>query len=85
MEAVSAISAIYGMEPNREGEYPTVHAVGSDSYAPGGKRFTVSKIVQREQNFGDHGLLWFDVYEGERIAASMQGRAVAEIHFAPKS
>lgn len=65
-----AIRAIYGAEPQREGEYSRCWMVGFDA---------VTKIERREDNFGDHGLLWFDVYEGDRLVASMSGRHVAEI------
>ena len=79
-----AIAAIYGMEPGREGEYPTAHVVGSQSVGINGDRFTVSRIDQRAENYGDHGLLWFDVFDtlGNRFA-SMQARAVAEVIYAP--
>lgn len=78
------IKAIFGMEPGREGEYPTAHIVGGVSHSVHGnadaRPFTVTKIERREDNFGDHGLLWYDVYDGDRVAVSMQGRAVAEVH-----
>lgn len=80
---MASIKAIFGMEPQREGEYPQAHIVGSASLMPSGERYTVSRIERREDNFGDHGLLWFDVFDGERLVTSMQGRAVAEIHYEP--
>lgn len=76
-----AISAIYGMEPARADEYPTVHAIGSESWGFGGVKFTVTRIERREENFGDHGLVWFDVFTDDRLQVSMQGRAVAEVHY----
>lgn len=77
----ATISAIYGMEPGREGEYPMAHRVGQQSRWADGTLFTVSRIERREDNFGDHGLLWFDVFDGDKLAHSMQGRAVAEVHY----
>ncbi|MGB3833778.1 MAG: hypothetical protein WA975_18155 [Mesorhizobium sp.] len=64
------IHAIYGPEPLRDGEFPRCWMVGHDA---------VTKIEPREDNFGDHWLLWFDVYAGDRRIASMSGRHVAEI------
>lgn len=81
----AAIQAIYGVEPAREGEYPTAHIVGGKSFVVQGnadsRPFTVTKIERREENFGDHGLLWYDVFDGDRVVVSMQGRAVAEVHY----
>lgn len=76
------IRAIFGQEPMREGEYPAMFLVGDKAHGPdlpGGR--TVTKIVRREENYGDHGLLWFDVYAGDDLIRSMQGRAVAEVHW----
>ena len=75
------IKAIWGMEPLRDQESPTCYVVGSAS-ALFRVPFMVDRIERREENFGDHGLLWFDVYEGDRLVTSMQGRAVAEIMYA---
>ena len=55
------IKAIYGMEPMREGEYPSGFEVGKPF---GGGSDTVSEIKERHDNFGDHGIGWFDVYAG---------------------
>lgn len=77
-----AIKAIFGHEPMREGEYPTDFIVGQKAFGPdlpSGK--AVTKIVRREENYGDHSLLWFDVYAGDDLIRSMQGRAVSEIHW----
>lgn len=78
----TAITAIIGAEPQRYGEYPTIHIVGQKSYDPaGGDRFDVTRIECREQNLGTYGLVWFDVYDGDRLATSMQASAVAEVHY----
>lgn len=66
------IHAIHGAEPQRDGEYPSFYAVG---------RRGVTRIERREDNYGDHGLLWFDVYEGDRLVASMSGRHVSEVSY----
>lgn len=72
------IMAIYGCEPMREGEYPTAIIVGSSI-----RDRAVAKIARREDNFGDHGLLWFDAMDDEgRVIMSISGRAVAEVHHA---
>lgn len=73
------IKAIYGAEPNREGEYPSTFAIGQHCglLYPG----SVTEIRYREQNFGDHGIGWFDVYGGDVRIASLNTRFVAEIHY----
>ena len=70
------IRALYGVEPMRENEYPAGFTVGHQS---GGK--TVDRITYREHNYGDHGIGWYDVYAGEHCIASMNVRAVAEVHY----
>lgn len=68
-----AVRWLCGMEPHREGEYPTFFEVGKDG---------VSKIEYRVDNLGDHGIAWFDIWFGDRVKHSMQARAVAEIRYA---
>jgi hypothetical protein len=79
------ITAVFGMEPQRDQENAQAHVVGSKSYVVGPnvpRPFTVGRIERRMENFGDHGLLWFDVFDTDgRLATSMQARAVAEIHY----
>ena len=70
------ISAIYGAEPRRDGEYPSIYIVGQSDWRKGP---SVTSIKYREDNFGDHGVGWFDVYAGEARLASMGARHVAEI------
>lgn len=72
----STIHHICGLEPMRSGEYPSFFRVGDvlTNYGP------IKSIVRREENYGDHGLLWFDVLgEDDNVMVSIQGRAVAEI------
>lgn len=78
------ITAIYGVEPLREGEYPMAYVVGSESEIAGRGRFKVEWIERRDEHFGDHGLSWYDVLSGGKIIASVQARAVAEIHYGPE-
>ena len=66
------IKAIFGVEPLRENEYPSVFLVGSDG---------VTEIMSREENLGEYGIRWFDVFEGRRLVASMNARFVAEVHY----
>lgn len=70
------IKAIYGDEPKREGEYAWGFTIGHDG---------VTKIEHREDNYGDHGLLWFDVFKGDSLYASMGGRHVAVILYADEA
>lgn len=79
------ITGVFGMEPQRDQECPQVHIVGSKSFVVGqgnAQPFTVGRIERREDHFGDHGLLWFDVFDTDgKLVTSMQGRAVAEVHY----
>lgn len=70
------IKAIYGPEPMREGEYPAGYEVGFKTAAG-----DVTAIRSRHENFGDHGIGWFDVFVGEKRFASMNHRAVAEVYY----
>jgi hypothetical protein len=76
------ISAIYGFEPMREGEYPTCALVGH-GHGQGPERPIVTRIAYREQNLGQYGIGWYDVFAGDVCLFSLQARAVAEIHYAP--
>lgn len=83
--ADKAIRAIFGQEPMREGEYPAAFIVGQKAFGPdlpGGR--IVTKIVRREDFFGDHAICWFDVYAEGDLLWSMSARAVAEIHWEPR-
>lgn len=71
------IHAIYGHEPPREGEIPFGYVVG-ETLSDGDE---VTKIERWTENFGDHGLLWFKVYCGDRLAREVAGRAIAEVHY----
>jgi hypothetical protein len=46
-------------------------------------RHGVTRIERREENYGDHGLSWFDVFQGDVLVRSYNARHVAEIHYAP--
>lgn len=76
------IKGIYGVEPQRDQETATAHVVGFHSYAAGGRKFMVDQIVEREQNLGTYGILWFDVYEEGHAdpVLSMNAMAVSEVH-----
>jgi hypothetical protein len=66
------ILAIFGHEPQREGESQSSAFVGNNG---------VTGIIPREQNLGSYGILWFDVFKGEHIAKSFNATAVAEIYY----
>lgn len=69
---MQTIKAIYGQEPIRQGEYPSAAIVGADG---------VTRIVSRDEHWGDHGLCWFDVYKGEQRVRSINARHIAEIFY----
>lgn len=66
------ILSIAGHEPTGSNLQRMHFAVGA---------FGVTAIKSREENYGDHGLLWFDVWTGDWLSASVSGRAVAEIRY----
>jgi len=72
------VKTLIGHEPGREGEYPSLFTIGTPMRSG---QPPVDLITYREDNFGDHGLGWFDVHAGGRIIASVAARAVAEIHY----
>ncbi len=74
------VKAIYGHEPLRADEYPASYMIGG-RIGSGGE--VVERIEFREDNFGDHGLGWYDVFANGRRVLSMQSRAVAEVHYSP--
>lgn len=70
MSEQKQIKAIHGDEPKRENEYAWGFTVGYDG---------VTRIERREDYFGDHSILWFDVFKGDDLHASMGGRHVAVV------
>lgn len=77
------IKRIFGEEPRREGEYPQAYIVGQTLSRA--SDHVVKRITYRMENYGDHGLGWFDVVvqiDGEdAVLASMSARSVAEVHY----
>lgn len=73
---MSAIKGIFGAEPNRENEFPEAYIVGH-----GG----VTRIEAREQNLGEYGIQWFDVFKGDHLTASMNARFVATVAYADEA
>jgi hypothetical protein len=71
------IIRIFGFEPMRENEFPSAFIVGT----PIRGTEPVSKIEPRQDYRGDHAIGWFDVYVGDQLVASMNERAVAEVHY----
>ena len=76
------IILIAGAEPHREGEYPIVYAVGN-SITRGAQPIT--RIERREENLGTYGVVWFDVFVGDDLRASMNALLVAEISYSAKA
>jgi len=71
---------ISGMEPMREGEYPTSYQVGT--LGPHQQRIT--RIDYKMEDFGDHEMGWFFIYGESGVIAKMQARAVAEVVYSPE-
>lgn len=42
----------------------------------------VTRIKGWTENLGDHGLAWFDVHKGDRVAVTLAAREVAFIEWA---
>lgn len=79
-ETTQPIAAIYGPEPMRADEYPSAYLIGHRWENPGTP--DVERIVYRLENYGDHGIGWFDIYAGGKRVASMAERHVAEVRYA---
>ena len=65
---------ICGFNPKEDGALPTFFQVGANG---------VSKIEAETEDYGDHGLGWFNVYFGDELLQRMAARAVAEIRYFP--
>lgn len=66
------IKGVYGVEPRREGEVPDMYVVGY-----GG----ITRTIEREQNLGAYGIVWFDVFNGDDLVASQNAAHVASITY----
>ena len=73
------IRGIVGLEPNRESEFPPTAFVGWKDSAT---QAEITAIERREDYYGDHSIVWFDVYTGDRLVKSLGARYVAEIYYA---
>lgn len=73
---MSIIKSVFCDEPRRDGEYPEGACVGYDG---------ITRIERREENFGDHALLWFDVFQGDHLFKSFGGRHVAVVTYEAQS
>ena len=73
------IKGVYGVEPQREGEWPTGYTVLQPDVMT---NRVVTHIEHEVENRGDHGVGWFNVFAGGDMIARMNERAVAEIHYA---
>lgn len=69
----TTIESVFLDEPRRDGEYADGARVGFDG---------VTRIERREEFFGDHWILWFDVFKGADLFKSFGSRHVAVITYA---
>lgn len=72
------IQMIVGAEPLRAGENPRFYCVGQASGFNTGN-WPVKSITYRVDDYGDHGLGWYDVWSHDSLIASVAARAVAEV------
>lgn len=81
----NTIKGIWGHEPMREREYPLRYVVGEsadDAAVSNNSGGIVLSITYREDNYGDHGIGWFDVWGPENtLIAAVAARAVAEVQY----
>ena len=78
LNPVQVITAVYGPEPRREGEFPAVYEVGVKALREVGP---VTSIVERCQDLGDRGIQWLDVWCGDVRIASLNASHVAEVRY----
>ena len=76
MPDLPPINHICGEEPHRENEYPLTFTVG-DTF----RDFEVTHIEHREDNRGDHGVGWFDIYSGKKRLASLNERFTSYVEY----
>lgn len=73
---MSEIKGIWGAEPLREREYPEAYIIGHEG---------ITRIERREENLGTYGIVWFDAFKGDTLAASMNAAFVASVAYASPS
>lgn len=69
---MAIVRAVYGPEPNRQGEFPVAHIVGFDG---------VTQIIEQQDNLGDYGISWFCVFKGDFESTRLNARHVAQVEF----
>jgi hypothetical protein len=58
------------------GEQGSVFIVGDERFSP-----IVTAIERREENLGQYGIVWFDVFAGDRMIFSMNALHVAMVDY----
>lgn len=69
---MNTIKGVYREETRREDTETDGATVGYDG---------VTRIERREENYGDHGLSWFDAFKGDHLHKSFNARAIAAVHY----
>ena len=66
------IEAVWGPEPLRDGEYPAGARVGFDG---------VTRIERRDEDLGEYGIVWLDVFKDGILSASFNALHIAAVHY----
>jgi hypothetical protein len=66
------ITSIYGREPHRGRKYPFDAIVGDKG---------ITRIERREESLGEYGIIWFDVFKGDRLIKSINSLQISEIYY----
>ena len=69
-----AIRGVFGTEPRRDGEYPTVYMVGSDG---------VTRITESTEDLGTYGIHWFHAWKDDVELARMNAVHIETVAFFP--
>jgi len=65
------IKGVYGAIPYKD-EDQVGYIIGYDG---------VTKILRRVENLGTYGIIWYDVYKGDTLHASLTAMQISEITY----
>lgn len=73
---IKPIQGIVGFEPNDQYESPFGVFVGNVF-----DHDDITAIERRDDYYGDHSVVWFDVFAGDRLVKSFNIRSVAMVRY----